>query len=391
MLRIGVDNVSTGESTSKAAPGGMRMYLKALISEFLRQNNGLTVVLFTPAWADPLFEIEPQGLEVVRLRDVPINKFARILFQQTTLASAINSHRIDAFFATATILPLLVTAPAVVAIQFIQFYSMPDTYGWFRTRYLRFMLPLSIRRSFRSIIFTSASKLDLLNYTGVPAAKISVIPHGLSKEVIDAARAPQEARGKGLVLTGGSPYLLYVSATYGYKNHLRLIRAFSLLKKRMRCQHKLLLVGAESGVTYDQLRVEAVAHGVGDSVVIAGRVQSAALLYHDAELAVIPTLYETFGYPPLEAMACGCPVAASNCGSISELCDGAAELFDPMDESAIAMSVEKVISDRDYRSTLILRGKAVSARFTWESSARATLSLLEQAAEERNANPVSKS
>lgn len=379
-MRIGIDNISPGEATGRQAPGSMRWLLQALLAEFARQRPQYQFVVFTPDWADPLLDEYPANLLVVKLAGVPRNRALRILYQQTALVSAIERQNLDVFLATATIAPLRIKQPVVLVVQHIQFYLMPESDGRFRSIYLRAMLPLSLRKAARAIIFTESSKRDLIRFTGVSPAKVFVVPHGLRPEIWYAAQQPERliARNSGLELTKHRPYILYVSATYGYKNHLRLIRAFGQFKRKSHLPHVLLLVGSQVSVPFSSLRSEAEKHGVVDDVIIVGRVENPVELYRCADLSVVPTLYETFGFPILEAMACGCPVVTSNFGSMAELAGEAAILVDPYDEGSIAEGMERVLTDAATRAKLVQQGKQRAAPFTWERSAAQTLRILEE-------------
>jgi len=382
-VRIGIDNISPGQSTGRQAPGGMRMYLQSLLAEFAVQAPDHQFVLFTPTWADPLVDPLPSNMEVVQLPGVPVRRAQRIVYQQTALPAAMARQRLDVFLATATVAPLLCPTPIVLAVQFIQFYQWPEAYGRLRTSYLKTMLPLSLRKAHKAIIFTESAKRDLTRWTGVPAEKVIVVPHGLSPDIWRLAELPPDApeRYPGATLTGGRPYILYVSSTYGYKNHARLIRAFGLLKRRISCPHVLLLVGSEISVSFDELRAVARQAGGLKDVIFAGRLDHhlAAATYLSADLAVIPTLYETFGYPLLEAMACGCPVVTSNIGSMAEFAGDAAVLVDPLDEDSITNGMEQVLRDPSLRQSLIVRGQQRAKEYTWERSAARTLEILEEA------------
>jgi len=382
-VRIGIDNISPGESTGRKAPGGMRIYLQSLLTEFAVQAFHHQYILFTPAWADPLLDEYPPNLQVAKLANVPTNRALRILYQQTALPLALARYHLDVFFATATIAPLLTPVPVVLAVQFIQFYQTPEAYGHFRTGYLRRMLPLSLKKARKAIIFTEDSKGDLVRWTGVPAEKVCVVPHGLSKDIWKLSEASQNAleRRVGANLTGGRPYILYVSSTYGYKNHDRLIRAFGLFKKRTELPHVLLLIGSEVSIPFKKLRAIAQQSGVSKDVIFSGRLDHnlVAATYLGADLAAIPTLYETFGYPAIEAMACGCPVVTSNIGSMAELARDVAVLVDPFEATSIANGMERVLCDPALRHRLIVSGRQRVKEYTWERSAARTLRILEEA------------
>jgi glycosyltransferase involved in cell wall biosynthesis len=244
------------------------------------------------------------------------------------------------------------------------------------------MLRLSLRKAARAIIFTESSKCDLVRWTGVSPAKVRVVPHGLSQDIWDLAGVAQDApeRQIGPQLSGGRPYVLYVSATYGYKNHARLIRAFGIMKRRTGLPHALLLVGSEVSVSFAELREVARQAGVYEDVILTGRLErhgAVAATYLSADVTVVPTLYETFGFPVLEAMACGSPVVTSEIGSMAELAGDAAVLVNPLDEEAIAQGIERVLRDPDLRRQMVERGRRRAAEYTWQRSAAQTLEILE--------------
>jgi glycosyltransferase involved in cell wall biosynthesis len=380
-LSIAIDNVSSGESTGRNAPGGMATYLNELLRCFNLLEPSNRYVMLAPAWAQPVAG-RTRNVCGHHLPLVPRARPLRVVYQQTLLPAAIHATQSDVLFEIATIAPLASPIPVVLSVQFLQFYLMPQAYGRLRAAYLRLMLPLSVRRATRIITFTEAAKRDLVRFTGADATKVAVIAHGLSPSVWRAASAPADDPNlrTGLVLTSGRPYILYVSATYGYKNHRRLVRAFARMKHRSGLPHVLLLVGAEAGVPFDAIRAEARRAGVLDDVVIAGGVPEAARLNRLASLAVMPSLYETFGYPLLEAMACGCPVVATDRGSTGELAGDAGLLVDPEDERELADAMELALTDVQLRDELASRGRKRAAPFRWERAAGETLAVLHAAA-----------
>src|SRR5262249_37764659 len=160
---------------------------------------------------------------------VPVMKSARALYQQTVLPLEMSRRDLDVFFATATVAPLLTNVSTVLSVQFTQFYEWPHAYGTWRTAYLRRMLPLSLAKARKVITFTETAKSDLVRFTGASPQKIEVVPHGLSETIAECKEMKDTGVSENFTaeLSRGKPYIVYVSATYGYKNHDRLIRAFS--------------------------------------------------------------------------------------------------------------------------------------------------------------------
>lgn len=362
-----------------------------MLQEFASSAPHYEFILSTPSWAEPLVNPLPDNVEVVQLRSVPHGRAKRIIYQQTALPAALARQRLDVFFATATVAPLLCPVPTVLAVQFTQFYEWPRAYGRVRTSYLKVFLPASLRKAKRAIIFTESAKEDLARWTGVPRAKVSVVPHGLSPEFWRTVEQLSNKPELSVVteLTGGRPYVLYVSATYGYKNHGRLIQAFGILQRRLDLPHVLVLVGSPVTVSFAELRSVAERSGVAEKVIFAGRLERSeevVATYMGADMTVIPTLYETFGYPSLEAMACGSPVVTSNTGSMAEVSGQAAVIVNPLDVESIADGMEKVLTDPEFRGRLITRGREHARAYTLKRSAAQTLQILEEVARMQNAH-----
>jgi glycosyltransferase involved in cell wall biosynthesis len=180
---------------------------------------------------------------------------------------------------------------------------------------------------------------------GIPAGRVRVAPHGIDHDLFRPGGEPRE------------PFLVYPARRWPHKNHNRLLEAFALVR-RERPELRLVLTGG--GHEGRALPPGVVLHGhVG--------LGELASLYRRAAALVFPSLYEGFGQPPLEAMACGCPVAVSRIPPLEEVCGDAAVYFEPAEPESIAAGVARVLDepvDAD-------RGPARARRFTWEASARA--------------------
>jgi glycosyltransferase involved in cell wall biosynthesis len=375
---IGIDNISPGESTMPGAPGGMRTYLRELLTRMPALAPEASFVVLTPDWnAD--FGPLPDTVRLVPVAGVPRSRAARIWFQQTRWRAAVSELNADVFLATATVAPPGARTPVVLAVQFLQFYDYPETYGRARTLYLKLAVPRSVRRARRVIVFTGFQREELRAHMACDAEKIAVVPHGIDHVSLASPAPPADVEALR-ALTGGRPYVVYVSATYGYKNHLGLIAAFGRLKAAHTLPHALVLVGAEVDVTREQLRAAAADVGVASDVVVAGRLPSVAAAYQAADLCAFPSLYETFGFPALEAMAAGCPLVASDRGATAELCGDGAILADATDAAAFAGAMARALIDRTGRGALVARGRDRAASFTWARSAEQTLAVLRGAA-----------
>jgi glycosyltransferase involved in cell wall biosynthesis len=242
----------------------------------------------------------------------------------------------------------------------------------------RWMLPRAARRADQVLTDSEHSRRDLLRFLGLPAARVRAIPCGVDARFQPVPDGP--GRRAALERYGVKPpYLLYVGGINARKNIAGLFEAFA----RVRARHpglELVVAGKRQWATgpidaaFERL-------GLAGAVRFTGYLDDADLpaLYSAAEAFVFPSLYEGFGLPPLEAMACGAPVIASNASSLPEVVGSAALLVDPHDSGALAAAIERVLGDQPLRDDLRRRGLARAAQFGWARAAQETLAAYRQA------------
>jgi len=229
-------------------------------------------------------------------------------------------------------------------------------------------------------IITSSefSKSEIVKHFGTPPEKIHVIYHGVDPSF--RRRVPGKAEGVLRTKYGLSkPFVLYVGSLEAKKNIDRLLEALALLVSDGRAGERVLaLVGGRGGNDYD---VEAAIQraGVKERVVVTGYVtdEDVVILMNLADLFVYPSLYEGFGLPPLEAMACGTPTVVSQATSLPEVVGDGALVAPAEDVEALATQMARLLNDPELRRTMSERGRKRAETFTWERAARGTLELYE--------------
>ena len=239
----------------------------------------------------------------------------------------------------------------------------------------RFMLNLSMKHSCKraDIIVTISqfSKSEIMKYLNVPPEKIVVMPCGVDLELYrpdygmdDVQRVKNKYDIKG-------EYLLYLGTLEPRKNIERLVEAFYLLKQRIANWPKLVIAGRK-GWQYESIFQKVHTLGLMDDVIFTGYVDAAdsPVLTMGALAFVFPSLYEGFGMPPLEAMACGTPVITSNAASLPEVVGDAALLVDPFSVESIADTIEHILQDESLRSELSQKGLERASDYSWEHSVR---------------------
>jgi glycosyltransferase involved in cell wall biosynthesis len=210
---------------------------------------------------------------------------------------------------------------------------------------------------------------------GLPAERIAVIANGVS-DVFRPSR--DEAAMQGLRQRLGLPaggFILFVGGADPRKNHEVLVRAFASRAKAFK-EYSLVLVG-DVVHRFGDLRQTLAAYGLGSRAVCPGRlgIEELRLLYSSADLFVFPSLYEGFGMPVLEAMACGAPVITSTTTALPEVAGDAALLVDPTDPEALAEAMVQVLYDQTLRASLREKGFKRAREFTWEQAAQKTLAV----------------
>lgn len=217
------------------------------------------------------------------------------------------------------------------------------------------------------------SKRDLIELVGVPEERITVVFPGVDLERFRPAAQPDAARG-------GRPYVLCVAGPDPTKNVLTLVEAFARLPRDLRAAHDLVLTGDFRRRPDLLERVQQT--GLAPQTRFTGVVsdEELAALYQRAALFVFPSRYEGFGFPVLEAMACGCPVVSSNASSLPEVVGEAALLVDPSDTGGFAKAMEAALTDRALWVGLRARGLERAAQFTWDRTARETAAVYRKVA-----------
>jgi glycosyltransferase involved in cell wall biosynthesis len=235
--------------------------------------------------------------------------------------------------------------PAATTVHDLQHELYPQFFSRAELAYRRVVYGQTVTASRIVIAISEHARQTLLEKYGLDPERVVVIPLGIDHERLTPGDAERES------------FLLYPANPWPHKNHARLYEAFALVR-RERPELRLVL----TGTGHDPV--------LPDGVEDRGRVSFDELvaLYRTASALVFPSLYEGFGLPPLEAMACGCPVAVSNATALPEVCGGAAEEFDPLSPEGMARAIEAVLDDP---APYAARGLARAQQFSWEACARA--------------------
>ncbi|MER3422187.1 MAG: glycosyltransferase family 1 protein [Nitrospiraceae bacterium] len=270
------------------------------------------------------------------------------------------------------------TARQIITICDLTFLLFPAYHPWARVKALAGGIARSASRADAIIVVSEHTKRDVIKYLGVPEEKIRVVYCAASSHFrFIASEARRSVLSKYHLPLDG--YLLYVGNIEPRKNLTRLLEAYSLLKARGGCRLPLIFSGGGGWKNTDIYR-RVSELSLEKDVRFLGYVPDEELpaLMSGAELFVYPSLYEGFGLPPLEAMACGTPVVTSNVSSIPEVVGDAALMVDPYDVEGLAEAMQRALMDKDLREDMRIKGLARAKLFSWERTACETLKVYEE-------------
>ena len=358
---------------------GLARYARLLTEHLVTQDKTSTYVAFTHGkFSD---ELLPPTLRALPRATLPLD--ARPWRMLVWLAHVLRAPmdrvlpRADIFHATEHLLPPLKNARTVFTLHDLIFQSFPEYHLPLNRWFLRNAMPYFLRRADAIIAVSEWTKRDAIRFYNVPPEKIRVI-----YEAADPALRPESDPNRIADVRAryakNQPFLFFVSAIEPRKNIVALVDALRVLRARG-YPHRLLIAGRKGWLyqaTFDHVKQT----GMEGQVDFLDYVPDADLpaLFAACDAFVFPSLYEGFGLPPLEAMACGAPVVCSNTASLPEVVGDSALLVNPRDVGEIANAVERVITDRALRDELCAKGFVQARKFSWERAARETLAVYER-------------
>ena len=371
-MRIGIDYTAAARQRA-----GIGRYTRELVTALLALESPHRYVLFAAIGGIErrASNIKP-SVPGVKLRTLPISdEWLARLWHRLRLPIPVETITgpLDIFYSPDFVLPPTRRGTrALLTVHDLSFLHYPDHFVPRLVRYLSQVVPRSIARADRVLADSEATRADLTHHLDVPPEKVEVLYSGVDPRFCPRPEPGEAERIRARYGLGEHPYVLSVGTVQPRKNYVRLIRAFASLKTEAR-----LLIAGGRGWLYQDILAEAEKHP--GRVRVLGFVDDADLpaLYRNASLFAFPSLYEGFGLPVLEAMACGVPVVCSNVSSLPEVAGDAALLVDPLDTAGLAEALARALEDSDLRREMVARGLAQAARFTWGQAARQLLAALD--------------
>ena len=268
-------------------------------------------------------------------------------------------------------IPVLYGGKLLVTVHDVLHLAMPQfVKGIHKQAYAKAMF-WAIRKKAQSIICVSNfTSHELMRHAAIDQSATYVTHLGVNPQLVSMKKSIGVSHRK---------YLLYVGNVKPHKNLVNLLTAFSKIKAII-SEYDIMIVGKKNGFITGDAAVEQLASQLGNRVIFTGHVNDSVLAqyYANAAALVFPSLYEGFGLPPVEAMACGCPVIVSNQASLPEVCGNAALYCDPYNCDDIADKIMSLLTNTDLNNTMIARGVVQAGQYTWDKCAAATCAIIEQ-------------
>ncbi|MBU0703619.1 MAG: glycosyltransferase family 4 protein [Chloroflexi bacterium] len=282
---------------------------------------------------------------------------------------------LDLFYSPDFVLPpTRRSTRALLTVHDLSFLHYPEHFVPKLVQYLTRVVTRSVARADRVLADSEATRADLIVHLGTEPEKVEVLYSGVDPRFCPQPEPGEAERIRARYSIGSRPYVLSVGTVQPRKNYVRLIQAFAQLQPCKPANLQLadlqLLIAGGKGWLYEDILAEAEKHP--NRVRVLGFVDDGDLpaLYRGASLFAFPSLYEGFGLPVLEAMACGVPVVCSDVSSLPEVAGDAALLVDPLDANDLVEAMARALEEADLRQGMIAKGLAQAARFSWERAAR---------------------
>ena len=372
MQRIAIDYTPAFSQT-----GGIGRYVRELTAALALLDAANDYRLFVSGATPAALTASPAANFAWRPTALSPRWLARI-WQRARLPLPVElfTGKVDLFHATDFVLPhTLGSTRTLLTVHDLSFVRVPEAASPPLKAYLDTVVPRSVARADHILADSDATRDDLIALYKTPARKITVLYSGVDQRLRRVAdeRALEALRAK-YALAGG-PYILSVGTLQPRKNYSRVIRA--LAEVRASGLDLCYAIAGGKGWLEDEMQQTIAATGMEDFVRLLGYVDDEDLpaLYSGSRMLLMPSLYEGFGLPILEAMTCGVPVITSNVSSLPEVAGSAAIQVDPTDKAALRDAIIAVDTEPNLREQLVAKGYRQAERFTWRQSAAELLSV----------------
>jgi glycosyltransferase involved in cell wall biosynthesis len=374
-LKIGIDFTSASRERA-----GIGRYARELIRALSRIDHDNQYVLFVPSDAhDELLRFDwSPNFKIVH---APINeRYLAALWHRARVPLFVEAFigPVDVFYSPDFLLPPTLARRTLVTVHDLSYVRVPECFPAPLLNYLNNSVPRAVNRANVILADAASTQRDVNDVYRVPLEKIKVLYSGVDPRFNPNVSTESQARVREL--THGKPYLLSVSTIQPRKNYVRLIEAFAkianselgIASSQYAIRNTQLVIAGGRGWMFEQVFQTVERLGLQDRVIFPSFFSDDDLsaLYAGATLFVYPSLYEGFGLPVVEAMACGVPIVSSNASSLPEVGGDAVLYFDPRNVDAMVDAMQRALSDESLRAQMRAKGFEQVKQFSWDKAAR---------------------
>lgn len=374
-MKIGIDATALPPQ-----PGGAGVYTIQFIRALASLHTEYKFIVFAhDSGKKQINTSETDALDWVCTPDK--NPAFRLLWEQTAFPREVHGSGVDLLHSLHYTRPYSLACASVVTFHDMTFFLYPQYHTFFKRYYFPLAIRVSARKADALITVSNNTKADTIRLVGVPDHKITAIPLGISDEfkVISNEELLQDIREKYNL---PQEFILHVSVVEPRKNLTLLLKSFQNLTRDG--TDISLVIAGQLGWMYEDVFKQVEELGIKkEQVIFTGYIPPEDLpgIYNLAKIFVYPSVYEGFGLPPLEAMACGTPTITTDISSMPENVGDAGILVPPKDEAALTQAIRSLLKNPDLQKQLSRSGPQRAGRFTWEANAQAALNVYRQVLE----------
>lgn len=376
MATIGIDVTALATSAS----GGIGSSQWATMRALARAGSEHRFIMYSTAKPLVPFTEKPLFLKWPVRLGTGLTARSNIVWMQTGVNRLLAADDVDLFWSPRHLLPFRARGVATVAtVQDFWHLHFPEQQPPLNRTMNRLLIGRILKHADHIVTTSQAVADDALAHYSVPRTRLTVVPLGVDPAVFRPLSGEEVARVLHRYVPGA--YLLALDVYNPRKNFAVVLEAFSRLPEELRRTRHLIALGrprASAESAAPQRLAEQL--GIADRVLFAGDapLEDLVALYCGAEALLYPSVYEGFGMPVLEAMACGCPVVTADRSSLPEVAGGAAILVDPTSAEAIAAAIQTIAGDAAFRGELVQRGGQRAAALTWDATAAGMLAVFDR-------------
>lgn len=367
MKRIGINLLPFKKKLT-----GTGIYAYNILNEIFKLDKKNEYFLFVNRNTRDVFNFQQENIHIKILPFDVANVLVRIFWEQIIFPCFLEKYKVNLLFTPSVVIPVISNCKHVTCIHDLIPFQITKKYSKIRSYYVKRMTKLSAQKADYVLTVSQNSKKDIKYYCRIPSKKIFITYNGISHSTgfVDSNDWLLFKKVKKIP----NKYLLFLGTLEPGKNLEVLIKAYNILVHKYSIDFKLVLAGGK-GWSYHTIFEEVKKNNLEDKIVFTDYVPMAylAFLYKEATVFILPSSYEGFGIPALEAMSYGTPVVVSNTSSLPEVVGDAGKLVFPINEYSFSEAINEVICDLTLQKKMIAKGYQQAAKFSWNNSAKIVL------------------